>query len=535
MIPKRPLAIHPLVLAVYPAAEEFSRRPQLLPLEVLIRPITVIVAITTALWIGFTVCLRDSRKAALLVSAAVVLGFSYEVLAIAFEQVGSRFRHPLPASLVLMSWVALIAVSLLLLARLKRGLDLATVFANVFAVCLIAMPGVAAFGQGVSLLNRQPPLPPFELGPQQPSLVRPDIYYILLDSYTRADVLQAFYHYDNSPFLDRLRQKGFRVMDHARANYIWTTLSVASSLNATYVDDLGRHLGQHSKDHKPLARLIQCNRVAATLKRLGYRVVVFPASSPIVGHDRERVDRLFRPVWFLSPLEHRLLVRTPLPTLLRGTPYDQYALHRKSLLYIFNQLPNVSDGIHPVFVYAHVLAPHPPFVLGDMMAFQTQQRFAFGQRYSKAESIRGYAEAVDAVNQLVERTIDAILRHATSPPIIILQGDHGPRLRGRLRRPGQGKVDYQTNRAVQSSILNAYYLPRGGADGLYESITPVNTFRLIFNRYFDGKIELLPDRSYDSPWATPYQLIPLPEGPPELTMAARASKLSWWETEAGSP
>ena len=45
-------------------------------------------------------------------------------------------------------------------------------------------------------------------------------------------------------------------------------------------------------------------------------------------------------------------------------------------------------------------------------------------------------------------------------------------------------------------ILNAYYLPDVGQSVLYPSITPVNTFRVIFNLYFNTNYELLPDKSY---------------------------------------
>jgi hypothetical protein len=44
-------------------------------------------------------------------------------------------------------------------------------------------------------------------------------------------------------------------------------------------------------------------------------------------------------------------------------------------------------------------------------------------------------------------------------------------------------------------ILNAYFLPGEGAAGLYPSITPVNTFRLIFDVYFGADLELLEDVS----------------------------------------
>jgi hypothetical protein len=59
------------------------------------------------------------------------------------------------------------------------------------------------------------------------------------------------------------------------------------------------------------------------------------------------------------------------------------------------------------------------------------------------------------------------------------------------------------------TILNALYLPNGGGEALYGSITPVNTFRLILQRYFQGDIDLLPDRVLYSEYRRPYDFIDL--------------------------
>jgi hypothetical protein len=63
--------------------------------------------------------------------------------------------------------------------------------------------------------------------------------------------------------------------------------------------------------------------------------------------------------------------------------------------------------------------------------------------------------------------------------VIIIQGDHA--LAGAKDRFG---------------ILNAYYLPGINKDILYPTISPVNSFRIVFNQYFGAKLPLLPDRSY---------------------------------------
>lgn len=46
-------------------------------------------------------------------------------------------------------------------------------------------------------------------------------------------------------------------------------------------------------------------------------------------------------------------------------------------------------------------------------------------------------------------------------------------------------------------MLNAYYLPGANvSEILYPSITPVNTFWVIFNNYFGTNLDLLPDKNY---------------------------------------
>jgi hypothetical protein len=71
----------------------------------------------------------------------------------------------------------------------------------------------------------------------------------------------------------------------------------------------------------------------------------------------------------------------------------------------------------------------------------------------------------------------------------VIQGDHG--------EPAVvlGLDDDDDIRA-SFSIMNAYRLPDGGDSLLYPSISPVNTFRMIFNYYLGADFDLLEDRNY---------------------------------------
>lgn len=93
--------------------------------------------------------------------------------------------------------------------------------------------------------------------------------------------------------------------------------------------------------------------------------------------------------------------------------------------------------------------------------------------------VAGFDNQVTYLNQRLLAIVDGLVRDSSEQPIIIIQGDHGtPRLVG-----------------WNDTILNAYYLPDGGDTQLYQSISPVNTFRVIFDHYFEGNLPLLADHS----------------------------------------
>lgn len=123
-----------------------------------------------------------------------------------------------------------------------------------------------------------------------------------------------------------------------------------------------------------------------------------------------------------------------------------------------------------------------------------------------------YLNQLAFVNKKVEGLIDEILSKSEIPPIILLQGDHGSASTfGDSNSADWDGVDWEHPTEImlreRMRILNAYYLPGQGSALLYDSITPVNTFRLIFNSYFDSNYQLLDDRSYYSNYERPYKFV----------------------------
>jgi Sulfatase len=321
---------------------------------------------------------------------------------------------------------------------------------------------------------------------------QPDIYYLLMDAYGRSDVLANFYGVDNSGFLQWLEQKGFYVASQSHTNYTQTIFSVAASLNMEYIGPNPPLVN----GREYFSQLIAENQLANLLEECGYLTIGF--ESGFFFTDHPVVDLYLSNGIWMNEFESLLFVDTPVSMLVnllnlnkRGLGYEA---HRERVLFAFEQIGELAGQPGPKFVFAHILSPHPPFVFDEQgKPIQPARSYSIGDgddyRGSWEEYRRGYAGQVQFVDQKLEQVIDRILAESEKPPIIIIQGDHGP----------GGHLDWgsptQSCLAERTSILNAYYLPGNGADLLYPEISPVNSFRVVLNEYFGTDLEMLADKT----------------------------------------
>lgn len=160
------------------------------------------------------------------------------------------------------------------------------------------------------------------------------------------------------------------------------------------------------------------------------------------------------------------------------------------------------------------MTPHPPFFFDADGGLIPEAEYRLSAYWDREK----YLDQLIYVNSRVETLVEEILSGPKIPPVIIIQGDHGARStlgdpHGDREDPANIGWQYPTASMLREStfILNAYYLPDGGNELLYDNISPVNTFRLIFNTYFDQDHELLEDRSYYAPYWQPYNFYDVTE------------------------
>jgi hypothetical protein len=515
---------HTLLLALFPALFLYVHNLELYSPRVLPLPLIASLLGAAVLAVAFRLLLRDWTRAWVLASITLVLFFSYGHLYTLLAKIKIDLGFvALGPNRVLFLVFGLGWLAVLYAVRRAKAppRELAPVL-NTVAIALVAfsllnlgMRSLAGRGgearEATPLdaeLARAPRVPPAAttLG------VLPDVYYIILDGYARDDVLRETYGLDNAPLLEDLRAHGFFVLDRARANYMQTSLSLASSLNLDLLDDLARRPGPESDNRRPLLRRIQYSRLRRFLEDRGYISVAF--ASGYWTTEVRSADVYLSPAFSLDEFQSTLVGTTPLPAVLKVLGRaSQQRWHRQRIRFAFDRLADLRGSTpqvprdRPVFVFAHIVAPHPPFVFeadGSDAASMPFYTMADGsdligpQGIPREQYVERYRAQIEYVNHLLRGALDGLTRR---PAIIVIQSDHGPGS-GLLWEDPAGSDAHE-----RLSILCAYRLPEEGATPLRDGLTPVNVWRTILNRYFGTELPRQGDPSYFSTSRRPYRFV----------------------------
>jgi hypothetical protein len=452
------------------------------------------VGVSLSVFIGLRLVYRDWPRAALGTALVGALMFSFGHVA---RVAGVTYEETVERAL-LASYLLLLAVGLFLVQRSRGIARRAIPGVNMVVSVLIALnlvevitsgravpltPVVAEVPRGASHLD------PRAVGPPR------DVYFLIFDRYAGEQTLRDLYGFDNSRFLDSLRDRGFMVIDDAVANYPQTTHSLSSTLNMSYLDELSATLGEDAKDRTPLDASLEDFVAARLFRRMGYRYVhVGSWWSPTEHDDTADVNFAFGgarefPSVFLST--------TAFPTIARTFGIDGFPgideTRYRGVLSQLSFLRTIATDPRPTFTFAHITLPHPPYVFAADGSFR---------RPPASMSIeQQYRDQLTFTNASIDSLVrDLLAGPAADDPIVVLQSDEGPHPPASdgddqvLTVPWGSASDTELERKL--SILNAYYFPGLRRTGLYPSITPVNTFRLLFDDYYDAHLPLLPDRTF---------------------------------------
>lgn len=487
----RVIFLYPFLFAIYPALALLAYNIEQVSFNVALRSLWICLIGSIVLYVLLWIWLKNTEKAALATLFIQILFFSYGRVYAYFEgwQIGTftvgrhLFLTPIYLALFVvgMGWV---------LFKFKPN-PVRVRAINLIVIALVAFPLVQMgwfYGRvAVMDLRVKNQAQVVQAGNEVATSGLPDVYWIILDGYTRDDVLQKTYGFDNSEFYNQLRQAGFTIPACAQSNYAWTELSLSSALQMDYIDKFSNifRRGDQTRDHVSYRYYFQQNPVRTKLESLGYKTVAFETDfwwANINNADYyilENANPLekYKQGYEINKFEDMFL-RT---TLLRVVGEGQIAYlnkilpqhivspderHYNRILFDLEQIKLVPRIPGHKFVMMHLVAPHAPFV------FSVDGKFQVNTEY-----VKGYPPEVAYLNKRIIETVRWIQENSSTPPVIIIQGDHGWDMETRM------------------DILNAYYLPGGGNAQIYNGITPVNTFRVVLNQYFGMNYPILADIS----------------------------------------
>ena len=298
---------------------------------------------------------------------------------------------------------------------------------------------------------------------------KPDIYFLVFDSYTSDTSLNNFWNFDNSKLYNYLNSKGFFVSGSNICNYDWTYFSLASEMNLSYLN-IDNSTVLSTESIKEAKELIRNNFAFKFLSKLNYNFINLSFFD--FYNNKAFYNDYILNKYEASFSKHKLMQKdvddlTPLIKV------------NQNIISLTKQVPdNITNK--PSLIYAHFMLPHFPYFFNkDGRILVKEWRDV--KKFDKWK----YLEQLQYTNSVIKNVIDTIISREREK-IIIIQGDHGYRM-----------IRGEMNNAEASAVYFAVYFPDGDYKDFYLTKSLVNTFRIIFNKLFLTNFSLLNDKSFN--------------------------------------
>jgi hypothetical protein len=500
-----------LLFAAYPVFFLWSQNlGETKPIDV-IAPLVLVVVAAGLLTLILGRLLGDRRRGALIVTPLAVglLMYGHVGSYVSDFGFGALYQQA--------GWVTLVGLAVVGAVRLSSRwiatLDLAllrigAILVTVTLLLILPFQASAATG-GDGRTGIAQPRPDTTTAPKR------DVYWFIFDRYGSDRSLEMLYGIQND-LTPWLREQGFEVLEDSHANYVRTALSVPTTMNVAHLADLPGLPGPDSSDLGPVQDLLQGSLVARQFKELGYRYI--HVGSWWGPTKRDSAADLNLSIDGLSEFQATLLDSSAGPALLRRLGVradDRRKRYYHANEYGLDALVGLRDEPGPKFVFGHVLLPHPPTMYdsdGSFMTTEDQRDLSGTERATRQLAY---------TNTRIREIIGGLLALPEAErPIIILQADEGPES-SRYRTSRSSTFDWAaaSDDEVEEKygILNAWYLPGGEDLELDPAMTSINTFPVLFRRYFGLDYDLLPDRIFTSKrYILPYDLTEVTDRLPSL-------------------
>ena len=490
------LPFHPFLFAFLPFLVLFvGNLTQLYPLD-LVLPILLISIPIVLLLIGFSFFFKNLHKSGLFTSLIILSFFSYGFLFNKINAIiGNIFNFVIPHWIFLIPFLVIIILGFIYCLKTKLKLNNITTILNVMTITFIVVLSfqLLDYNFNPNYIFEDDIDVSTEFNLTNDLEEYPDIYYIILDAYAGEGILQNTFNYDNYEFIDFLNNNGFHTLQETQSNYPISFLSLSSSLNMQYVNFYADEVGIDSQDRRLPYNLFHNNRVMQILESNGYSTINFDSNWGPTNKLEIANQNLCEQEPFINS---EIFVMVMSNTILKPVYLDIFLQNdRERIMCIFSELPEIQfKSKTPIFAFAHIMLPHEPYVWGpngEHKKIDTLNMLTIEGDKS------GYVDQLIFTNKMVQKMIEEIL-DSERQKIIIIQSDHGSSYPWDWKNP--------TDKMIYDRMFNINYilLPDNNEEILYDSITPVNVFRVLFNTYFNTNFEILEDRVFFSEYNQPY-------------------------------
>src|SRR3989344_274303 len=508
--------LYPFLLAVYPVLFLFSHNIGETAYREMWVPLFLVLAGAIVLFFLLKLFIKDKLKISLILSLLLIFFFSYgyahEIIKKwEFFSLLARHRY------LLILWAGsfgLISYGLTRLKNLSNVVKFFSIFVS--ALVLMTLINIASYEIKKPVIDKNKLFTEKDAVMLSGNLKNkndlPDIYYLMPDGMANVNAFREAFGFDGSNFVKELNKKGFQVATNSRSNYPTTGRSLSSALNMDYVNTLSARVGVDVDNQGDIQKkMINDNKAMRLLKSQGYQFITFSSGWSLTNYN-ENADIQFNGGYFDE--FPRVFAQTTLlkPFFSGGRSFfaiDADKEMRKRVLYAFDKLSNEVPKIEgPKFVFAHIPEPHPPFLFDANGNEVIKESGDFGDSID-ASTIKtfdhlGYAAAYwDQwlfISKKLDQTVKDIIANSKNPPIIIIQSDHGAYIPepNNPQKPDNYPDERASDKSLRAAVKNfsAYYLPGKSKGILPVNMSPVNTFRLVFDQYFGTTYGLLENKSH---------------------------------------
>ena len=328
-----------------------------------------------------------------------------------------------------------------------------------------------------------------------PAAQKPTVFWLVFDEYAASSSLKKVWGFHN-PLDSTLRSKGFFVADSARSNYNFTHYSFTSTLDMVYLRDLKNHSVVRLKDAQRGIYSVYDNNVTKVFEQNGYAIHNYTIF-PMQDHPTQSFEMFaYVPEQLINfqTLEGRIRgdIGWNFSHLLQRNRHaadsiagarvleDLDTAYKNQVSRFLTMAAAASHDNTPSFNLLHLQLPHEPYF------YRADGSIAYQNGYS--DSARHYIPHLQYTNQVVDRVTDSLLAlYSGQDLVIIIQGDHG--FKFQEADPLYDQESCKILYAVYCSDRRYAWWPR--------SLSIVNSFRIVFNKYFQAGLPLLPDHSYN--------------------------------------